>query len=136
MDVRELPNGDLEISVEPCEQVELQQQREELGGAFGTDTFMVNLLDDLTSNTGYEWVFPEMVGALTGAPMLGIYGEERVMTATDIDDYGTLAGRGSGSRIGVDLIDPIDKVWAFMSYMLTTIQDDLADHGRAFLNVG
>jgi len=43
-----------------------------------SDAQLADILEPLTCNSELDWVLPEYTGDLTGAPMLGIYGEPRI----------------------------------------------------------
>jgi hypothetical protein len=100
--------NDLVITISPEGQKELQQEKEDDPGNFGSDNFMWDLLEPVWAN-GYTQVDPSLVGALTSAPML-----------TD----------GSSSDDGSS-IEPADaKVFWYPNYQVRSPQDDLLESGR------
>lgn len=98
---------------------------------FESDSYMVDLLERLTCNSDYNWIRPEEIGALTDAPILGIRGKERKATERDNTDYMQVVGAWGGAV----WVEDVQKAWAFMDYQVTSVQDTLADYGRAvFVN--
>jgi len=55
---------------------------------FGCDELMYEFFEEFISNTEWEWISPEDIGALTSAPILGIRDEEEnVIEAYGFMDY-------------------------------------------------
>lgn len=94
---------------------------------FESDDYMIDLLEGLTCNSDYDWIRAEEIGALTDAPILGIRGKERKATERDNTDYMQVAGQWGGAV----WVEDAEKAWGFMSYQVRSVQDDLADYGRA-----
>lgn len=64
---QELPNGDLQISVQ--DKSEQQEIADAVAGGDVSDQSMIDAFEHMTSN-GFDWVAPEEIGALTSAPIL------------------------------------------------------------------
>jgi len=84
-------------------------------------------LEWLLGNSELQWVSPEDTGDLTSAPMLGIWGEE------SRDKSGPCGYLMTGGDEKGLFYTPILERWAFMSYQLRTITQDLRETGRAVL---
>lgn len=126
-----LPNGDLKIEVTPEELAEIRLiKAESEGDSFGTERNMHDLFEPLVCNSELEWVYPEQVGALTDAPLLGIWGEE--VDCEGEDDKRQL----SWSDGKTTKVLPVEKVWGFMNYCLTSPQEVLADQGFVVFESG
>lgn len=96
--------NDLLITVDNEERAYLREAREN-DEAFESDRFMWDYIEPVWTNGLSSCIQPEDVGALTSAPMLCEY---------NADDG---APRG--------------KFWAFMSYQVRSVLDDLIDDGKA-----
>lgn len=109
-----LPNGDLKLIAEPEDIKELKDLKEnwESKDEFHTDDVMYDFFNDFMANSDFSWVQPEEVGALTSAPIIGIL-KEKDPTEEDPNDY------------------VVDEAWAFMSYQLTSVQEQLLEQGWA-----
>lgn len=126
-----LPNGDLEISVTREEQVELQEQRRDNPDEFGTERAERDWLEPLVTNDEYEWIEPEWIGALTSAPILGLLGEARPLRDGETRaDFPALLWAGGG------MVCDVEKAYAYMSYAVRSLLDDLADDGRCVFQNG
>jgi hypothetical protein len=126
-----LPNGDLKIEVTPEELAEIRQMREESeGDSFCTEQNMHAIFESLVCNSELQWVYAEQVGALTDAPLLGIWGDE-------VDWEGEHDKRQlSWSDGKTTKVLPVEKVWGFMNYCLTSPQEVLADQGFVVFESG
>jgi hypothetical protein len=94
----------LTIHVDDAEREELR----ELGQGIHQDQEMFEFLEPLICNSELEWINPADTGDLTDAPMLGIRffdNESRQET--------------------------ILERWAFMSYQVRSVLEDLRDKGEA-----
>jgi len=76
MNIRFLPNGNLEMTLDTVEQKELAE-RLEMAKLAGTSTFILesefiteHLSNPMNNGVSYEQVRPEDVGALTDAPLI------------------------------------------------------------------
>lgn len=85
----------------------------ELGDSIHQDATMCDVLEHITANSELAWVNPSETGDLTDAPMLGIYG----------------AGPDDENA-------PVRERWAFMSYQVRSLLQDLRDDGEAVLVSG
>ncbi len=126
-----LDNGNLEISVDTDEQAELRLAKEE-NEDFDSDAFMYDFLEPLICNSEYMWMLPEHCGALTDAPMLGVYGEDTPLT----DDVSTDYVRVTGSDGKNTFYSPVEQAWAFMDYQIISVQQRLLDEGKAIFIKG
>jgi hypothetical protein len=96
------------------------------GEELHSDQAMHEVLEPLICNSELDWVYPEEVGALTSAPMLGLLGE--------LNDHGP--GRLVGRWSGCCWYAPIEQCWAFMSYQVRSVVQDLVEHGEAVFQKG
>jgi hypothetical protein len=94
-------NGCLIITCNPEESAMIQ----ELANTEGeyTATAECDALESLLANSELDWIAPEEIGALTGAPILGFRDESGEPTAA----------------------------WGFMDYALRSFLTDLAENGKA-----
>lgn len=128
-----LPNGDLEIRIDEGEQMQLREHRAnaadpDSGVNWESDETMRAILEPLITNDEYDWVQPEWIGALTDAPILGIFGDEQ-----EAEDEAPARAVGLWHNREGELatwILPVDKVWWYEPYQVRAPQDDLADTGR------
>lgn len=98
-------DNNLVLSVDLEEQTELQRAQAE-DPDFDSDSYMHDLMEGLVCNSELDWVRPEQIGALTSAPILGVY-------ADDPEE------------------GKVREAWAFMDYQVTSPQRELAETGRA-----
>lgn len=91
-------------------------------GNISSDAPMYDFFEHLTCNSELEWIDPSLTGDLTSAPMLGIFGEERVFTKEDA----TIPHRVTGP----DMIQEVEARWAFMDYAVRSVLEELRDKGQ------
>ena len=140
MKYEELPNGDLKISVEEGDLEMLRAVKAERGDAFGSDNTMHEAFEHLIANSELEWSDPAYIGALTSAPVLAIYGDDRPLREDEEDnkDFHNIVGQWCDKRDGTLKVwtkDPI-KAWAFMNYQIRSPLDDLLDDGHCIFDCG
>jgi hypothetical protein len=101
-----LEEGDLEV---------LEQFAKDQCESFDSDNSMYEVFEHLLCNSELQWSSPELIGALTSAPILCIceQGEE------ELDDE-----------------DRVLQAWAFMDYQVRSPQQDLLDYGECFWQCG
>jgi hypothetical protein len=131
------PDGHLEICVTPKEQQRLQEMRKEGQSPdhvvqWGTQRCEHEVLEGLICNSELEWVQPEWVGALTSAPMLGIFADLRPLHRSEDARFQRIAGHWDDRT----WVEPVDKCWAYMSYQVRSFLDDLADQGFCIFQSG
>lgn len=80
----------------------------EEGPGLESDASMYDFFEAILANNGWEWIRPEEIGVLTDAPILGIRGEDDVIT----DAYG------------------------WMQYAITSLLEELHITGKATLTKG
>lgn len=124
-------SGNLVLLADEETQAQLFIDRAE-NGDFQSDDYMGDMLESVVCNSDLEWVRPEEIGALTDAPILGIRGDPRPLRDGENSDYLFLAGHWDGQTWVQDVI----VAYAFMDYQIVSIQDVLADYGRAILICG
>lgn len=91
------------------------------------DNELHELFEPLTNNSELEWIDPAVTGDLTGAPMLGIYGEPVPGT----EGHGHYVGGWEiDGGVVVDHYAPVDHRWAFMDYAVRCVIEDLIDTGE------
>ena len=66
-----LPNGNLRFTVTEQERKLLAELAEEMGDEFDQDVTMYDWFETTIGREGLEWLWPEDIGALTSAPILG-----------------------------------------------------------------
>jgi hypothetical protein len=109
-------NKNLVITADDEDRAELQalkNQCEEDDENFVSDRVMEDILEPLLCNSELEWSRPELIGALTSAPILAISGSE------DENDEA-----------------PILKAWGYMDYQIRAVQEDLLEYGKAVFTLG
>lgn len=125
-----LPNGDLKISADGEERARLRQRHDEAPDSFGSNDTLYEMFEPLIANSEYDWVAPEHIGALTAAPILGIYGEPIAVPNGGAGYDGRLAGTWEDDQgLLRDWIEPVQQAWGFMDYALRSPQDDLLEQG-------
>lgn len=92
--------GDLEISVSRAEQSVIKAEKNLR--EFLSNDYLYDLFEKLVNNSDLDWIFPEEIGALTDAPILG-----------NRDDDG----------------EPT-SVWWYPQYQVRSPQEDLAEDGQ------
>lgn len=98
------------------------------------DSTLRDCLESLTCNSELTWVYPHETGDLTDAPMLGILGEEGVKEYTVfLPNHGLRETGRDGHNV---MAVPILERWAFMSYAVRSLLQDLRDTGQAVLVSG
>jgi hypothetical protein len=133
-----LENGDLEISLERGEKTMLRTYKRERPD-FDSDLFMYEWFMQFIGNSEYEFTRPEYTGALTDAPMLGIYGKARPIKAEEEDSmiYFNLAGAWEDSEgVMQTWVMDVLEAWAFMDYQVISVQQRLLDTGKAVFQSG
>lgn len=115
-----LPNGNLRIDAN-------DSYRE---GPLAKASDIYEALEPLIEQSEYEWCRPEWAGALTDAPMLAIFGEERPLpegvTAADLH---WLKTTWSGPDVAECRYVPVEACWGYMDYALRDPLDELRDTG-------
>jgi hypothetical protein len=87
-----------------------------------------NALESLIANSELEWIRPEEIGALTSAPILGIYGNETELPANVKHPEDLLIiGRWDGKT----WYQPVSAAWGFMDYAVRSFLQDLIEDGKA-----
>ena len=135
-----LPNSDLRISLEKGDRQLLFDGRRRGDGQqpdFGSDDFMFEVFERLIANSELDWAQPEYIGALTSAPILVIWGEERPVTPGEGPDYHYICGCWH-DRDGVLKTwtrDPV-QAWGFMNYGIRSPQEDLFNDGFVVFQSG
>jgi hypothetical protein len=124
-------HGKLVITVTKKQQRSLQaaQRRDQ---SFDSDAFMHELLEPLVTD-GFAWLPTGCTDDLTGAPMLGILGEEMPGPDDRQDAVGmglVHVGRWNHQGRLRQMYEPVLRRWAFMDYQTTNPQRELADSGR------
>ena len=121
-----LANGDLKISLDQDSRQELTALHDEDLEKFGTNDTLCEIFESLLANSEYDWALPEECGALTDAPLLGIFGEA-IAVSLDSQNYcGRIAGQWPDAD-GVlrKWVEPVETVFGFMDYQLRSPQEDL-----------
>lgn len=121
-----LPNGNLRITFTEEERENLRAIKDEPW--FDSDNNLFDILEPLTCNSELEWSSPEEIGALTSAPILATFGEERPLRPDEE------AGRGNrlvGNNGRETLVQDVAQAWAFMDYAIRSVQQDLLEKGEA-----
>lgn len=121
----------LTIYVSKTERKVLRSYPEEGRDSIHADSTMIAFLESLVCNSELSWIQPHETGDLTDAPMLGILGEEGLRDHTVfLPNHGL---RDSGHDGHNALAQPILERWAFMSYAVRSLLQDLRDKGEAVL---
>lgn len=90
-------------------------------------------LDSLIANSELEWVQPEYIGALTDAPILGIYEDDKPLPKGQDELYARITGHWDG----VTWYSPVFAAWGYMDYQVRSFLADLVDNGKAvFISSG
>lgn len=109
-----LANGNLKLTIDKIEQAEFRALHAIDPDNFGSDNNMYEIFEDIISNSEYDWIAPEQIGALTDAPILATFG---------IND------NDRGDR-------EIENAYGFMDYCIISLQDQLLEYGEAILTKG
>lgn len=81
-----------------------------------SDDALVEFMEPFLCNSEWEWVYPEEVGALTDAPLIGIRCSEAEEEKTGHIYY--------------------TEVYGFMDYQVKSLLQELWDNNEAFLQKG
>ena len=138
-----LENGDLEITLETGGKDGLRENIQDsadsmkmpFDSALTTDATMCDVFEGLLANTELEWCSSDITGDLTSAPMLAVYGEERLQTPAEAK----AAERGLGPRMVGNWPDENGVVqtwvqepavyWYFADYQLVSPVEQLLEKG-------
>ena len=113
-----LPNGYLKLTAEPGDFAE------------GEDTPTIyELLEHLLANSDLQWIDSVDTGDLTGAPMLGVLGQDEI--GTERPGYRAVGFWDDSPRVA-----PILERWAWMDYAVTDLVDEIREKGFAVLQGG
>ncbi len=124
--------GNMILHVDSEERSLLQTLKDEDPDAFGSDAFMHDWFEGFIGNSEYQWVRPEECGALTSAPMLGIYSEPRELREGENPEVLCLAGCWDGKT----WVEDVEQAWAFMDYQVISVQEQLLETGQAVFQKG
>lgn len=130
MEYKILDNGNLRITAEAEERVDLHKlraERREANESFGTTADEADALEKLIANSELDWLPEGSTGDLTSAPMLGIYGEPQPLNALTARFGERVATHGSQGA----WYEPITARWAFMDYQVKSFLDDMIFQGYA-----
>jgi hypothetical protein len=127
-----LENGDLKLSIDAEDQALLRTLRAEDPDNFQSDATMYDWFEAFIGNSDYSWVRPEEAGALTSAPMLGIYGPERELADGEDPAYLSVTGHWDN----ITWVRDVMKCWAFMDYQVTSPQERLLENGEVIFTCG
>lgn len=129
-------NGNLKITLSESERLVWSQLALDDPGKFRSDNTMHELLEPLVANSELTWIRPEQCGALTDAPILGVWDLEenrRRLQRGEVADRGNvLLGGDSGGAWVVDVV----QCWGWMSYEMYALQEILLHDGFAILTRG
>jgi hypothetical protein len=124
-------HGRLVIMVTKKERRSLQAARRR-DPSFDSDAFLHDLLEPIVTS-GFAWLPEGCTGDLTGAPMLGVLGDEMPGPDDPAEATGTgLAHVGRWDHEGRlrQFYQPALRRWAFMPYAVTSPQRELAETGE------
>ena len=127
-----LANGDLKIMVDAEERNLLATLKEEDPEAFDRDATMLDFFEGFIGNNEFQWTRPEYCGALTDAPMLGIYGHERALKEDEDGSFLHVVGHWDDTT----WVEDVTEAWGFMDYMIISVQERLLDDGEAVFTHG
>lgn len=132
-----LENGNMELSITCREQRELRALKRESPDTFDSDSFMYDYLEDLTCNSELEWTQAEYIGALTSAPILGIYGEARPLQEGEDSDLLHVVGAWpDDAGVHQTWVEDVLEAWAWMDYAVESLQGELLANRKAILTKG
>jgi hypothetical protein len=132
MDCKILENGDMKFTIDAEDRELLKTLEAEDPDHFKTDAFMYDWFESFVANNEYQWVRPEECGALTSAPMLGIYAKERELREGENTDFLSVVGHWDNKT----WVQDVESVWAFMDYLVISVQERLMRDGEAVLTRG
>lgn len=122
-------DGDMLIEASDAFREGLRQLKEEVCG-FDCDDVMHDVLESLVGNSELDWIKPADTGDLTDAPILGILGEAVRKADLPAAHYGyTERGQDADGL----WYQPILARWGWMSYAITSLQEQLLTEGQARL---
>lgn len=123
-----IENGQLVITADEATILELIELRTEKPEFFASDRAMHDAFEDLIANSDLDWVEPEYIGALTAAPILGIYGE--TVPSDKAPHARPVGGWHDEDGVYRHWVDPVESAWAFMDYVLRSPLEDLIENGK------
>jgi len=135
-----LPSGDLKISLEKGDRKRVFDGRRPTDlkkPNFCSDDFMCEVFEQLIANCELTWSRPEYIGALTSAPILAIYGDERPLKKGEDPAYHYICGRWEdrAGTLRTWTRDPV-QAWGFMNYAIRSPQEDLFNDGFVIFQSG
>lgn len=116
----------LTITVTPDEREMLKRMDEEIH----QDATMHDWFEPLIANSELEWINPRFTGDLTSAPMLGTLGEDQdaATIQEQVKEHYGLVPCGFDGHFHI--YKPILSRFAFMSYQVRSVLQDLRDKGE------
>jgi hypothetical protein len=129
-------SGDLVLKAHPEDRKLLRIVKKERGNAFGSDQTMREFFEHFIANSEYEWVYPEEIMALTSAPILGLYGEDRPYDEKTDPPCIRFAGQWDRDGKLTKFVRPVLVAWGFMDYALRSPLDDLLETGECVFQRG
>ncbi len=127
-----LSNGDLKLTVDGEERKLLRTLYREDPDSFHSDSVMQDWFEGFIANSAFQWVEPLYAGALTSAPMIGIYSEPRPLREGEDMNVFYLAGHWDDK----DWVQDVEHAFAFMDYQIRSVLEDLKDKGYAVFQTG
>ena len=123
-----LPNGNLKISADAEDLAELRRWREDDDTEFASDRVLHDAFEHMICNSELDWVNPEQIGALTEAPILGIFGETK--PARDCGpNCREVGGWPDENGVHTLWVEPVERAWAYLDYALRSPLEDIARYG-------
>ena len=107
MEFIQVVNG-LKITIDDTDRKFLKEVAEDNHNELCTDKAMYEFFEPYLSNSDYEWIEPERIGALTSAPILGITNQN----------------------------DEVIEAFGFMDYQVLSVLLELEAHGEVFFQEG
>ena len=121
----------LVINADAAARAELQELASE-HPAFHSDENLYDAFEHLICNSELRWIYPEICGDLTDAPILGITGEPEPRDISREGDGAIFCGRWADKQgISRVWVEPVLERFAFMDYALRSPLFDLLEKGQA-----
>ena len=118
----------LTITADENERQQMREFRDTSPEEFGTESNERDFIEHIVCNSELGWVQPADCGALTEAPILGIFGPECRKHNLPSTGHGSIF---NGSDENGGWYQPILERWAYPHYALRSFLKDLIDNGTA-----
>lgn len=128
-----LVDGNLKIMIDAETQAQLKANIADADVNTDSDGYMYDVFEHLICNSEFQWIEPVLAGALTDAPMLGVFGDAvGFADASATNDYSRGRCVGHWNSESGELLywyEPVISAYAYMSYQVKSPVQDLTNNG-------